>query len=343
LTKDLRKKLAIGFGLGIAVFAGLVLYGDIREISRLLQGFNWRLMPLILALTIFNYLLRGIRFHYYLVQIGVKEISLWTSLRVFIGGFSLTLTPGKFGEFVRLLWLKNLVGADPARAAPSIIVDRIIDGLAMAMLASLGALAYPRYWPVVAVIFTILVSGVVVVQIRPLALWLLTFGEKLPLVSKFMHHLHSLYESTYELLRLKNLLVGLAVGLVVWSVQGVAFYLVLIGLGVPNSFNLALLAVFTLSVGSLLGGISSLPGGLGAAEVSMTGILQTVVHLPENIAATSTLLIRFFTLWFGVLLGILTVVIWRDMLFTNYADPSIAEMGQDSDLIDSELTQKQTG
>lgn len=317
MTKDLKRKLAVGFGLGLLVFVGLALYGDIQEMRRLLQTFQWRLLPAILGLTVFNYLLRGLRFHYYLGQVGVNNIKLWTSLRVFIGGFSLSLTPGKLGEFIRLLWLKNLAGADPAIAAPSIIVDRIIDGLAMAMLASLGALAYPRYWPVVAVMFVILISAVVVVQFRPMAEWLLNLGERLPVVSKFAHHLHDLYESAYQLLRPKNFLIGLAVGLVAWLAEGVAFYLVLLGLGVPDSLNVALLAIFTLSVGALLGGISSLPGGLGAAEVSMTGILQTLVHLPENVAATATLIIRFFTLWFGVLGGIAVVIIWRKMLFVD--------------------------
>ena len=336
MTSNLKRKLAIGLGLGVMVFIGLLLYGDVQEIRRLLNDFRWNLLPAILGLTVINYLLRGVRFHYYLAQTGIRNINLWTSLRVFIGGFSLTLTPGKFGEFVRLLWLKKLANADPARTAPTIIVDRIIDGLALALLASLGALAYPQYWPLIVLILLILITGIVVIQIRPLALWCLSFGEKLPLVSKLIHHLHVLYESAYELLRPKNFLIGLVVGLVAWTVEGLAFYLILIGLGLPSAFDLALLAIFTLAVGSILGGASSLPGGLGATEVSMTGILRAVVHLSENVAATATLFIRFFTLWFGVLLGILIVIIWRKLLFGN--DKSISDLGLDQD---SQLTYQQ--
>jgi len=324
-------------------FIGLLLYGDIREIGRLLQEFRWKLLPAIFGLTVLNYTLRGLRFHYYLRQIGVKNISLWASIRVFVGGFSLTLTPGKLGELVRLLWLKNIANADPARTAPSIIVDRVIDGMAMAILALLGILAYPQYWPVVAGIMSILVLGVIVVQIRPLAYWILGLGQKLPLISGIAHHLYSLYESTYELLRFKNLIIGLTVGLLAWTAEGVAFYLVLVGLGVPESFELALLSVFTLAVGSLIGGASSLPGGLGAAEISMAGILQTVVGLSEQVAATATLLIRFFTLWSGVGLGVLIVIIWRKMLF-GYGEGAIdLKTAQNSDLPESELGLKHTG
>lgn len=312
---QLKRRLLAGIGLAVLVFIGLLFYGDVQKIGQLLTDFEWRLIPLVFGLTVVNYTLRGARFHYYLRQIGVTNISLWTSLRVFIGGFALTLTPGKVGELVRIYWLKNIADADPARVAPSIIVDRIVDGLAMAMLATLGILAYPQLWPVVASIMAILLAGVIIIQIRPLALWFMAQGERLPLVSKIAHHLHALYESAYTLLRLKNLLIGLAIGLLAWIAEGIAFYFVLVGLGTPPTFELVLLAVFTLAVGSLVGGASSLPGGLGATEVSMTGILQSVVGLSSQVAATATLMIRFFTLWSGVGLGVLIVLIWRKMLF----------------------------
>ncbi|MBE7551416.1 MAG: flippase-like domain-containing protein [Anaerolineales bacterium] len=319
---NLRRKLVIGFGLALAVFVGLIFYGDAREMGRLLHNFQWSLVPAILGLTLVNYFLRGIRFHYYLGQIGLKQISFWTSFRVFIGGFALTLTPGKVGELVRVLWLKNLANADPIKLAPSTIVDRIIDGMALALLATLGVLAYPQYWTVAVSILALITAGIALLQIRPLALALLNGGEHLPLVSRFVHHLHTLYENTRVLLSFKNLLVGLGLGLVSWSAEGLAFYLVLRGLGINGGIDLAAIAVFILALGSILGGVSSLPGGLGAAEVTMTGMLQALAHLPENSAATATLLIRFCTLWFAILLGVLTIAIWRGMfLGTGQGEP----------------------
>ncbi len=315
MNKSLLKKFAIGLGIGFVVFVALLLYGDIQAVSRQLQSFQWSLIPFILGLTMVNYLLRGARFHYYLQQIGIHNISFWTSLRVFIGGFALTLTPGKVGELIRVVWLKNLTGAEPAQSAPSTIIDRIADALAMAILALLGALVYPAYRAAVLSILGVIVVAVIISQIRPLVLGCLDIGERLPVISKFMHHLRSLYESTYRLLRLKNLLVGVGVGLVSWTAEGLAFFLVLIGLGIPASIELALIAIFILALGSILGGASSMPGGLGAAEITMTGLLQAQVGLPETVAVTATLLIRFFTLWFGVSLGIVTLIIWRKMLF----------------------------
>lgn len=338
MVNNLHRKLIIGFGLGLVVLLGLILYADLRQVTQLLQNFQWRLLPAILGLTLLNYLLRGVRFHYYLRQIGIANISFWTSLRVFIGGFALTVTPGKVGELIRVIWLKNITGASPAHTTPSTVVDRIADGLSMAILALLGVLVYPQFRAAVLSILVVIVGLVVISQIRPLALWLLNRGERLPFIARFTHALRALYESTYELLRLKNLLVGVGLGLVSWSAEGFAFYLVLVGLDVPPSPNLALLAIFILSLSSILGGASSLPGGLGAAEAIMTGMLQLLAGLSEDVAATATLLIRFFTLWFAVGLGMATVLIWRKLLFTPQLAAAV-ENSQAEKAIKPERTQ----
>ena len=341
MTTSLQRKLATGIGLGIIVFVGLLFYGDVKKISHLLYSFQWSLLPAIVGLTLFNYLLRGLRFHYYLHQVGIRNIRFWTSLRVFVGGFSLMLTPGQVGEFIRMLWLKNITGAEPARTAPSIMVDRIVDGLVMAVLASIGALIYPQIWPLVALFLVILLAAVITVQIRPLAMWVLKVGDRLPVVKRFSKQFHTLYDSTHELLRMKNLFIGLGIGLVAWTAEGVAVYLILVGLGAPTSGTLLLSAIFTLAISALLGGFSGLPAGVGAAELSMTGVLQTVVRLPEEMAATATIMIRFFTLWFAVITGSLTVLIWRKLLFTSNGDAVEVPAAEAPEAIDPELTYEQ--
>ncbi len=57
----------------------------------------------------------------------------------------------------------------------------------------------------------------------------------------------------------------------------------------------------------MVGAASTLPGGLGAAEGTIAGMLAVVLQLPASTAAAATLLIRFATLWFGVTLGL---IVW---------------------------------
>lgn len=313
--KDIQNKVVWGFIFGVAVFAALGLYADFAEVGRLLKNFNWWLLPVILGLTALNYGIRFIKWHYYLGRLGVKNVPVRDDLLIFLGGFGLTLTPGKVGELVRMVWLKNRAGAHPARTAPMAFAERLTDGVAMALLALLGGFVYPQYWPVIIPIALGLAAAVIVIQIRPLALMCLTLGENLPLVARFIHHLRALYESAYELFKPQSLLVAVGLGLAGWVCEAIAFYLVLVGLGITGSSRLFLLAVFIFSFAAIAGGASGLPGGLGVTEGSITGMLQLLAGQPENVAATATLLIRICTMWFGITLGLLIMVFWQAFLF----------------------------
>ena len=84
------------------------------------------------------------------------------------------------------------------------------------------------------------------------------------------------------------------------------FYFILNGLGLAPSLKLLGLAVFVLSFSTVIGAVSALPGGLGAAEASIAGMLALLGGINPAISASATLLIRLATLWFGVLLGLVT-------------------------------------
>jgi glycosyltransferase 2 family protein len=67
--------------------------------------------------------------------------------------------------------------------------------------------------------------------------------------------------------------------------------------------------VVVFSVGSLAGALSFLPGGLGVAEGSMTGLIQVLGDVPKAAAVAATVLIRLATLWFAVALGLVGLAV----------------------------------
>ena len=64
----------LGLLLGLVVFVALVLVGDIRQIGDEVLDFPWLIMPVVLGLTLWNYLLRFIKWHYFLRQVKVGRI-----------------------------------------------------------------------------------------------------------------------------------------------------------------------------------------------------------------------------------------------------------------------------
>ena len=313
--KNLWSKIILGLMLGLAVIIGLALFADIRAVARTITGFYWPYVPAILGLTLLNYALRFLKWHYYIRLIGAREIRWPDSLRIFIGGFPLALSPGKLAEPLKAVWLRQYSQVPVARGLPVVAAERISDGLAVLLLSTVGVIAYPQYWPGFAVVLAGLLGVIVISQVRPLALWLIGLGEKLPLVARFSHHLHEFYGGMYQLFGARSTLLAVGLGMVSWLGEGLGFYLVLRGLGLPPSLNLAATAVFVLSFSTIVGAVSSLPGGLGAAEASITGLLLlTVPGLHPQLVASAALLIRFFTLWFGVALGLVVLAASRQLL-----------------------------
>ncbi len=281
-----------------------MLLGDVRQVARHLARFEWRLAPLVLGCTLFNYALRFLKWHYYLGLIGAGGVSWRESARLFVGGFPLAVTPGKVGEALKGLWINQRTGVPVSRAIPVVVAERVSDGLAVLLLSTLGVVAYPRYWPAFVSVLAGLMALVVLSQARPLALGVLGWAERFGPLRKAAGALRGFYEGTYTLFRPAPLLVAVGLGTVSWLGEGVGFYLVLRGLGLPPDGRLLALAVFILSFSTIVGAVSTLPGGLGAAEVSIGGMLAVLAGLSTDLAAAATLLIRFATLWFGVSLGL---------------------------------------
>jgi len=320
--EDVRGRLLISFVIALAVVLGLVFYADLSKTLAAFARFQWLYIAPILGLTLLNYLLRFVKWHFYLHQIGVRNLHPWDSLLMFFSGLSMVMTPGKIGEWLKSYLLRESTGTPFSRSAPIIVAERLTDAVAMLILASGGLLISGVGWQVLVLVLLLALAVVAVARYRPLAMRLLRCGESTPVISKRMRHVHEFYESSYTLFGLRNLLAAIGLGFVSWSGECIAFYLVLIGLGQEPSVMLVVKASFILAASTLAGSLFLLPGGLGVAEGGITGLCQALVGMTKDLAVASTLLIRFCTLWFGVSLGLIMLMIFTRRL------PSLTSTGR---------------
>jgi uncharacterized protein (TIRG00374 family) len=311
---NLRGKMMIGLVLGLLVVVGLSVYADFSKMIEVLRNFNWWLLPIILLFTLFNYVLRFYKWDVYLRLIGATGVAKKDSALIFASGMSMAVTPGKVGELLKSYLLKQVRGTPLATSAPVIMAERFTDGLAMLVLASAGLLLFDYARPLLVAIAFGAIVFLFVFQNKAIFERLLGLGERVPFLSKGVHHFHAFYGSSYELFRLPNLLFGVVIGVVSWSGEVAAFVLVMMGLGAPFSLTLVVICSFILSASTLIGSVTLLPGGLGTADASITGMLMFLVPryivgfvMTQNVAVAATLLIRFATLWFGVGLGLIAL------------------------------------
>ena len=317
---NLRGKLILGMVLGIVVVAGLAIYADLSKMAEVLRRFDWWLLPFILLFTLFNYGLRFYKWDVYLRMVGATGVSKRNSLLIFLSGMAMSMTPGKVGELLKSYLLKQIRGTPIATSAPIVMAERVTDGIAMLILASVGLVLFDYGRILLIAIAVLAVIFLAIFQNRALFERLLSMGERLPVVSKGVHHFHAFYESSYELFRLPNLLFGVGIGVVSWFGEVIAFVLVMMGLGVPFSALLVVICAFIMSASTLIGSVTLLPGGLGTTDASIAGMLiflvppQLGIPMPQDTAIAATLLIRFATLWFGVGIGLVSLLVMQRSL-----------------------------
>jgi len=302
----------------LVVVAGLLVFADVSKVGAILNQFTWTLLPLILTLTLLDDLLRFMRWSYFLKRIEVS-LSLKDSASVFFSGLAMTITPGKIGETIKAYFVKQLTRVPMSKTLPVVVVERLTDLIAVALLAAIGAVYFQYGIMATAVVLLVIFAFVLVVQRRTLSLWIIDKLTSLPLVRRYRESIQYFYKGSYELLKIHRLTFAIAISMVAWGSECLGLYIVYYGLGHPQSF---LLSSFVFSFSSVAGALSTLPGGLGVAEASMTGIMAAS-GMERSMAVSAMLLIRFCTLWFGFLVGFV-------VLMVNQRRFRLAELGGES-------------
>lgn len=307
--QNLKGKIVVSLILALVVILGLAFYADLPQLLEALRNFEWRFFFAALAVTLLNYVLRFARWHYYLGVLGIRHVQRRDSLLIFFAGMSLTMTPGKLGEVIKSFILKERYQTPVTTTAPIVAAERLTDLLGMFFLAAFGLALFPVGIGALAVFLVAMIAFIVVVQQRSLSERFLDGAARLPLVGRFVPLARNMYESAYLLLRLRPLLIGIALAMAAWFAECVAFFLVLIGIGQTPTPLLLLQGTFIYAAASLLGAISMLPGGLGATEGGMALLLGQIVGLARDEAVAATLIVRVCTLWFAVTLGAIALML----------------------------------
>ena len=304
-----RNRLLISILIGLGTFAALSIYADIRGVSQAFAQFKLPYVPLILALTLLNYLLRFVKWDYYLKTIGVK-IRPQDSLAIFLSGLTMSVTPAKLGEVFKSFLLKRLNGTEVSKSVPVVFAERITDVLGLLVLAAISFSAFQYGREVLTVVLILLLALIVILQSRWVCQKLLEISKPIPLINRLSGSLEMAYESAYTLFRFRNLVLATVISVISWGFECLAMYFVLQAFHTNAS---VLLSTFVFSFSSLAGAVSMIPGGLVVAEGSFVGLL-ILTGIAKEIAASATVVIRFCTLWFGVMMGLITTFLIKDKL-----------------------------
>jgi uncharacterized protein (TIRG00374 family) len=286
----------------LGVFVALVGYGDfgdtVDEIGSLPVGYLFAGLGLASA----NYLLRFLRWAFYLKVLKIDAPARISTL-VFLSGLAMSITPGKAGELVKCYLLNSRTGVPVSRSAPVVVMERLTDVISVIILGFTGFALLPT--PIIVVLAVALAASVagLMFAVSRQALRL----TALPILSRWSELLRDSQEGFKELAAARVIVVGVVIGAVAWFAEGLALWVILKGIGSDIDLVRAL-PIY--AAATLVGAVMALPGGLVGTEGSMLAFLQQS-GVSKVGASAGTVLVRLVTLWFAVAVGLVALLALR--------------------------------
>ena len=310
MDASLRRKLIVGLALGFLIYLVFAFLADLRDVLEVGGNFPWILLPAVIALATGNYLVRLVRWNFYMRSLGI-HLGGRDSAAVFFAGLAMSITPGKFGELLKAQYVKNIDGTPRRRTGTIVLAERLTDLIGVLFLASFGVFQLHYGELIFFACLGLIILALAVIASRRLSLGMLRLASRLPLVARVAHKLEESYESIASLVRPAPLLAATALSTLAWGCECVGFFLVVNAMpGVEVAFHHAL---FIYAFATVVGAVTMLPGGLGATEGTMTGLLL-LLRISAAKAVAATLITRLATLWYAVLIGLCTTVLRRRLL-----------------------------
>ena len=292
--------------LGLAAIGGLLLILKPAQVGRALAGFQIALIPVIVLLYAAIFGLQGVRWHFLLRDAGAR-FRVWESVLLNAAGQTITaLVP--LGDLTRAAFASEASGEDFGTIAATVTVQEltytlmlILCALPVLLTIHLGEFAF-------AVTLLGMAAIVVILTVSRVFCWVHRLVAHIPLLNRLLPAIDELQSETAALLHRPDAL-GLSVLDLARAVVSIAvFWVVVEGLS-PGAFDW-LKAAFVLALASIGGAVSLIPGGVGANEASVAGLL-IVFGVDGGTAGAAALIQRFLMTGMALAFGLTAYMIAR--------------------------------
>lgn len=315
-TSALRLAIPFAISAGLLVLVINSVRGDAGQLTAALGAADWRLIAPAVGLYFVGVWLRSARWGLLLPEHAVKTSTLFRALVV---GFTVNnLLPLRMGEVARAYLLARWCRIPYGTTVASLVVERVLDGLALAVLLLISLTLVPSAPGYLLVVGVLAAAGFLTgAGLLALAAWRASgitavagfVARRLParfgaliegLAANFARSL-ALVHSPVRLARL------LGLSLLAWCLELGLFFVLLLSFRLPAaSYPLALLVGSAANFATL---VPSSPGYAGTFDGVLIKVLQDVAGIASGTAAAYDLVVHATLFLPVVILG--TLLLWR--------------------------------
>lgn len=224
-----------------------------------------------------------------LLRIQRMHVDFGSLIKIaFIGWFYGFITPGKFGAFIRVFYLKEITGERLGKCTSNVLIDRIVDFFVLLTFATFGSILLINYFSslfsVLVAVFVILIAAFLFFMKKERSRRVLQVIYYL-LPSVLRKNASETFDSFYkDIPRVRDLGKIYLIGIFSWIVVYTQIYIVARGfsVNVPYLYFILIFPIATI--------ISLLPitiGGIGTREASLIVLFSIFNVPPETVVAFS--------------------------------------------------------
>lgn len=285
LTRFIKRVIPVL--VGVAALGALVVAVNPRSLAQALSRFNPVVIPVVLLLSFSWYVLQGLRWHFLLRDAGAR-LRIGDSLLLSIAGQTITaLVP--LGDLTRALFASQAGRVAFGSAGATVTVQELTFTLLLILVGIPGMLSLQIGAGAVGGVLLGMLAIFAILTVPPLFRVVHGAVSRLPLARRLGHQIEELQEETVELLTHPATLAWALVDLLRALVGVASFWLIVQGLA-PGAVDWWE-AAFVVAVAYVGGAISFLPGGTGASDLSVVGLLL-LLGVDAGTAAAAALLQR---------------------------------------------------
>ena len=313
----LKKLQSLVMPIAAVLLVYVVMQADLKGVFAIVGAIPLWLLLALIGLQIITQLLLNFQW-YRLCRVFGWPASFFKILLVNAYGAVVdAITPGEKvgGELARLLQLRKYLGYSTGQATILVTIQKALSlsALVLLNLAAVVTMAnhvsFLQVWPVRLLIFLMLIFAgaflyCLLFRTHSLSLRVARIKTSRKWLLSLIHWVEDFASQTASIRQKRGeWILQFVLALLIWAI----FPLKLVLLILPHTSTIPMLVLFgTTFVSYFAGMIPLLPGGLGTFETTMSGLL-TIYGLPLNQAVAITIVFRFITFWFVLLLSLLLI------------------------------------
>ncbi len=294
--------------IGVFIFLFILFSIDTTMLLQIISDIDLSVLIISIILNIPQLLFKSIRWNLLLRKQEINY-SILNSFIIFLNGLYLgIITPGRLGEFIRVIYMKQDKGVSISKGFSSVLADRLFDLYLLIILGSIGIWYFGILGEVSNVFFFLLILIVfspLIVLNKSIMTKIIFIIYKVAVLKKNKNKIEQKFDDFYEGINQLigfNLLISIILTIISYFVLFTQCYFILVSMGLSISFfNITLF----MAISNLISFIPISISGLGTRDATLI-FLFSLIGINSEFAVVYSFLVFIVFFVSGGILGFLS-------------------------------------